>query len=346
MLSDLVLGGPIADHGLQQYLPCHRKSLRRLRLESLSIMSDDGVLLGVGKLLNLRSLTLWFCRTLTNQCVNDKFFRGLSFLTEFDVSGCPFVDKCTFEHLSHVQQTALHQVAPFTSLIFFSSCITIACLQHIATLPHLEVLDLRCCQLPSDVHCLATLTTLRTLKLGFCGVKLESLAEVFLANKNTLRCLNLENNGGITDKMMVLLAPLVNLTSLNLNGCIHITDEGLEHIAHLVHLRFIGLRMCDDLTIDTANVLMNFPELEVVNIEKCLYITSNFASRLQASCPRLREVKMTKYALTDAQYEQLGAKAKDDRIRGRGPPRSAPPEQTPRLSPSMSTKATRNCNLM
>eukprot|EP00976_Prorocentrum_cordatum_P087283 1186843-Prorocentrum_minimum.AAC.2 len=95
------------------------------------------------------------------------------------------------------------------------------------------------------------LSQLQSLDLGHCPLMQDDLALELLPLRPTLTRLDLSGSHRLTDRGIVDITKLSNLSHLVLQGCSRITNQCMGPIARLAKLRLLGIGECKKVALPT-----------------------------------------------------------------------------------------------
>ncbi len=133
--------------------------------------------------------------------------------------------------------------------------------------------------------------SLTDLNLGGNGLTDRDIISLPLLTNLTI--LNIQRNKEITDNGIASLPQFVNLTHLDMSECPKIKGTGFENFSQLVNLNTLILAFCQNLHGKNLIYLSLNHELQVINLHYCIYITNE---DLKAFSPllNLRKVDLNK----------------------------------------------------
>ena len=214
-----------------------------------------------------------------------------------------------------------------TSLDLSWNALTPSAFCSIASLSHLEVLNLKNCVDVDDeaVECLISVPTLRVLNLSGTDVTDDGLMSL---NELELEVLNLSRCDGVTDDGMFWLQHIRSLKRVDISSCHAISSAGIEQLSNLpdlTHLYMQGmkplgcssltkmkrlasvsLRDCGWVKDETLEDLAQCKTLQSVCLRNCHQITDN-GLKMLCRLPLLRSAHLRGCTrITDAGLNCLG----------------------------------------
>jgi hypothetical protein len=138
-----------------------------------------------------------------------------------------------------------------------------------------------------------------------CGHTLGDAEVLVLAEKGSLKSLDLSGSDLVTDISVMELSKLTQLSELDLSFCNLITDRSLEALGHLPHLRRLSLNACYSVTDAGLSALAKATSLEVLSLWSCEEVTDAGVESL-SRLPRLRQLELPEFAdITDVGLKAL-----------------------------------------